>query len=321
MSEPSPNRLRILLTGKDGQVGWELARALTSLGDVTATSRAELDLASDASIRTTVRAVRPHLIVNAAAYTAVDRAENEPQLAQRINADAVATLAAEAKQIGAAMIHYSTDYVFDGAKLTLYMEQDATNPLGVYGRTKLAGEQALAEAGIPYLVLRTSWVYGARGKNFLRTILKLAAEKPELRIVADQTGAPTWSQDIAAATLKIAKRWLPESSGSAAPDKSGIYHLTASGETTWYGFAEEAIRMYGRISATRAKLSHVSPIASAEYPTPAARPKNSRLNCAKLAQSFDCRLPDWKASLAAVLGEIASAETASTEPVATQVTN
>lgn len=296
--------LRILVIGKDGQVGHELAHTLTALGNVTTTSRAELDLASDASIRAAVRRVQPQLIVNAAAYTAVDKAESEPELAQRINADAVATLAAEAKFIGAAMIHYSTDYVFDGTKVAPYMEDDAPNPLGVYGRTKLAGEQALANAGIPYLVLRTSWVYGARGKNFLLTILKLAAEKPELRIVADQIGAPTWSHDIAAATAAIAVRWFG-GSNDALVEQSGIYHLTATGNTTWFGFAAEALRL--RASAVSSKnFARLVPISTAEYPTPAARPKNSQLDCSKLALGFSYRLPEWKVSLATVLGQLDS---------------
>jgi dTDP-4-dehydrorhamnose reductase len=285
---------RILITGRDGQVGRELADSLASLGNVTATSRAELDLTSDDSIRAVVRSVRPHLIVNAAAYTAVDKAESEPELAQRINADAVATLAAEAKAAGASMIHYSTDYVFDGTKTAPYVETDAPHPLGVYGRTKLGGEQALANAGIPYLVLRTSWVYGARGKNFLLTILKLASEKPELRIVSDQFGAPTWSQDIATMTVTIAKHWL------TSPTDSGVYHLTASGETSWYGFAAEALRLR-KLSAPAKEFARLIPISTAEYPTPAARPKNSRLNCGKLESVFAVRFPEWKNSLGAVL--------------------
>ncbi len=296
--------LRILLTGRDGQVGWELERSLSSLGEVTATGRAELDLTSDASIRAAVRTLRPQLIVNAAAYTAVDKAESEPELAQRINADAVARLAAEAKVVGAAMIHYSTDYVFDGAKRTPYLEDDAPSPLGVYGRSKLGGEQALADADIPYLVLRTSWVYGARGKNFLLTILKLAAERPELRIVADQSGAPTWSHDIAAATAAIAQRWMADS-GPAA--RSGIYHLTASGETSWHGFAAAALRLHALIAPSKS-FARLVPISTAEYPTQAARPMNSRLDCGKLENVFDVRLPDWKDSLAAVVGEIHSAD-------------
>jgi dTDP-4-dehydrorhamnose reductase len=290
---------RILITGRDGQVGGELVPAMASLGNVTATGRAELDLTSDDSIRAVVGAVRPNLIVNAAAYTAVDKSESEPELAQRINADAVATLAAEAKAIGAAMIHYSTDYVFDGAKSTPYVEDDPPNPLGAYGRTKLAGEQALAAGGIPYLILRTSWVYGARGKNFLLTILKLASKKPELRIVADQIGAPTWSHDIATATVTIAKQWVE----NADRTQSGIYHLTASGETSWHGFAAEALRL--RTSSAPSKtFAQLIPISTAEYPTPATRPKNSRLNCAKLADVFSVRLPDWNVSLAAVLSQL-----------------
>ena len=294
MNAHSADGLRILIAGRDGQVGWELARSMTGFGSVTAVSRAEMDLASDDSIRAVVRAVKPHLIVNAAAYTAVDKAESEPELARRINADAVATLAAEAKALGAAIIHYSTDYVFDGQKTAPYIEEDATNPLGVYGRTKLAGEQALANAGIPYLVLRTSWVYGTRGKNFLLTILRLAAEKPELRIVADQFGAPTWSRDIASATATMAERWI----GSGAADRSGIYHLTAAGETSWHGFATEALRLQNK------KPARLIPIPTSEYPTPAARPKNSRLDCRKLQNVFGVKLPDWSDSLDKVIREL-----------------
>lgn len=297
----NPDALRILITGRDGQVGRELAHTLAPLGELTATTRAELDLTSDASIRAVVQRVRPQIIVNAAAYTAVDKAESEPVLAQRINADAVATLAAEARTVGAAMIHYSTDYVFDGSKSSPYVEDDETHPLGVYGRTKLAGEQVLAHAGIPYLVLRTSWVYGARGKNFLRTILTLATEKPELRIVDDQTGAPTWAHDIAVATAAIAQRWMQ----TADPTQSGVYHLTAAGKTTWYGFAAEALRLRAALPAAQRKhFARLLPISSAEYPTPAARPKNSQLDCSQLARTFGCKLPDWQTSLARVLGEL-----------------
>lgn len=290
--------LRILVTGRDGQVGRELTRSLAGLGEVTATGRAELDLSSDDSIRSVVREVRPHLIVNAAAYTAVDKAESEPDFARRINAEAVATLAAEAKAVGAAVMHYSTDYVFDGSKATPYVEDDATHPLNVYGRTKLAGERALTVAGIPTLVLRTSWVYSGEGKNFLLTILQLAEEKPELRIVDDQIGAPTWSRDIAVATASVVARWRE---GRFTDDNSGVYHMTAAGKTSWYGFAAEAIRLRSQFAAGT-KLAKLTPISSAEYPMPAARPKNSQLSCEKLAQVFDCRLPDWKASLATFLG-------------------
>lgn len=295
----SPDALRILVTGRDGQVGGELAHTLSALGNVTATSRAELDLTSDESIRAVVQRLRPQLIVNAAAYTAVDKAESEPAIAQRINADAVRMLAAEAKAVGAAMIHYSTDYVFDGSKSAPYLEDDRPNPLGVYGQTKLAGEQALAHAGIPYLVLRTSWVYGLRGKNFLRTILKLAAEKPELRIVDDQTGAPTSAQEIAAATATVTERWMKDRD----PAQSGVYHLTAAGKTTWYGFASAALRLLAPPEPPKI-FARLIPIPSADYPTPAARPKNSQLDCARLQHVFATRLPDWSVSLAAVLRQL-----------------
>lgn len=301
--------LRILVTGRDGQVGYELQDALALIGEVIAVSRKEMNLASADSIRNCIRSVRPKLIVNAAAYTAVDKAESEPELAQRVNADAVAILSEEAKDLGAAVIHYSTDYVFDGTKATPYVEGDPTNPLSVYGATKLAGEQALAVAGIPYLTLRTSWVYGVRGKNFLRTILKLATEKPELRIVADQTGAPTWARDIAAATASIAKRWFKDAGNPLLPEQlfehAGVYHLTAAGETTWHGFAAEAIRIHMQLFPEEGvHFAHLKAIPTSEYSTPAARPRNSRLDCSKVTRVFDIRLPEWSVVLTAVLKEM-----------------
>jgi dTDP-4-dehydrorhamnose reductase len=299
MKEKHSGGLRILLTGRDGQVGRELSRSLTKLGEVTATGRDELDLTSDYAIGDVVHEVRPQLIVNAAAYTAVDKAESEPDFAHRINAEAVATLAAAAKAVGAAVIHYSTDYVFDGSKETPYVESDRAHPLSVYGKSKLDGEKALAAAGIPYLILRTSWVYGGEGKNFLLSILRLAMERSELRVVKDQIGAPTWSRDIANATASIADKWHHD---KFAAGKSGVYHMTAAGKTSWFGFAEEAVRLRAMSAAGKGtKFAQLVPIASSDYPTPAERPKNSELDCAKLAREFDCSLPEWKASVAAVM--------------------
>jgi dTDP-4-dehydrorhamnose reductase len=299
MKEKHSDALRILLTGRDGQVGRELSRSLAKLGDVTATGRDELDLTSDYAIGDVVHEVRPQLIVNAAAYTAVDKAESEPDFAHRVNAEAVETLAAAAKSVGAAVIHYSTDYVFDGTKETAYVESDRPHPLSVYGKSKLDGEKALAAAGIPYLILRTSWVYGAEGKNFLLTILRLAMERPELHVVNDQFGAPTWSRDIANATATIAERWHHEKFARA---KSGIYHMTAAGKTSWFGFAEEAVRLRAKsATAEGTTFARLIAIPSSDYPTPAERPKNSQLNCARVAREFDCSLPEWKTSVAAVM--------------------
>ena len=229
---------KILLTGKNGQVGGELARLLPEIGDVIAVDRQQLDLAHPDQIRRTIRDIRPQLIVNAAAYTPVDQAEEEESVARAINTDAPGVMAEEAKKIGAALVHYSTDYVFDGAKDTPYEETDPTNPLNAYGRTKLDGEHAIRQAAVPHLILRTQWVYGIRGKNFLLTILRLAAEREELRIVSDQFGAPTWSREIARATVNVLSQLLRPNAGAQPFERvSGVYNMTAAGQTNWHQFA------------------------------------------------------------------------------------
>jgi dTDP-4-dehydrorhamnose reductase len=285
--------VKILVTGKTGQVGYELVRSLQPLGEVVAVDSKQMDLRQPGAIREVIRTVQPDLIVNPAAYTAVDRAESEPEVALAINGDAPAIMAEEAKALGAAMIHFSTDYVFDGGKAGAYVEEDAPNPLNVYGKSKLAGEQALQASGVAHLIFRTSWVYGMRGRNFLLTVLRLAQEREELRIVADQHGAPTWCRTIAEATACIAGQ------AAANPDReqwwqrhSGIYHLTAQGQTTWHGFTQAILAHAGL-----KKLPTVLPISSAEYPTPALRPANSTLACKKLQQTF-CELPAWNEALA-----------------------
>jgi len=284
--------MRILLTGANGQVGGELRRTLAGFGEVIAPDRDILDLASADSIAAAVRGARPDLIVNAAAYTAVDRAESEPDLAMSVNGAAPRVLAEEALQSGAMVIHYSTDYVFDGSKAGAYREEDAPAPLNVYGRTKLAGERALADAGCPYLVFRTSWVYGPSGQNFLLTMLKLARERKELKIVDDQFGAPTPARAIAEATADAIAQIAAK--GRLDRDRfremSGIYHMTASGRTSWHGFAVEILRGQEGVAALR-------PIPSAEYPTPATRPKNSLLDNSKLNEDFGISLPDWQVGL------------------------
>ena len=284
--------MKILLTGANGQLGYELLRCLQGLGEIVACDRERLDLANLDQVRDAVKTVAPDLIVNAAAYTAVDRAETEPELALRINAQAPGVMALQAREVGAAIVHFSTDYVFDGAKDGPYNESDRTGPLNVYGETKLLGEQAIVTSGAPYLILRTSWVYGMHGHNFLRTMLRLAAEQDEVRVVADQVGAPTWSRTVAQATAHIlvqarlgGPKWWR--------DNRGTYHLSAQGETSWAGFAEAIMMETG--SACR-----VAPIASSEYPAAARRPRNSRLNSSKLIHRF-CELPDWRDALSLCL--------------------
>ncbi|MHB1023425.1 MAG: dTDP-4-dehydrorhamnose reductase [Acidobacteriaceae bacterium] len=297
---------RILVTGSTGQLGWECVRTLSALGEVYAPERDILDLTNEESIRTTVRTFRPQWIVNPAAYTAVDKAESEPELAYAINRDAVALIAEEARTLGAAVIHYSTDYVFDGTKPSPYVESDATNPVSVYGKSKLAGEQALGASGVPHFIFRTSWVYGARGRNFLLTILRLAQEREELRIVDDQHGAPTWCHDLARMTAEVVKSFEGKaaeqscSAAQAATAYSGVYHACNRGETTWYGFASEALQCLHTMHPAW-KLAKLIPITSAEYPTPAQRPANSRLDCSKLLHQLQIALPEWQLSLQQVL--------------------
>jgi dTDP-4-dehydrorhamnose reductase len=295
---------RILLIGITGQVGWELQRTLSTLGEVIAVGKSvrnaalQMDLAQPDTIRRTLREVKPDLIVNAAAYTAVDKAESEPELAMAINGIAPGLMAEEAKRLGAALIHYSTDYVFDGTKNTPYTEQDQPEPQNIYGKTKLAGELAIQAVGLPYLILRTSWVYGLRGKNFLLTMLKLATEREELRVVDDQVGAPTWSRMIAEATAQIMCRATPDW-GSFIASNSGVYHLSARGQTSWYGFAQ-AIFEHEIKHSTR-RMQRLIAIASEQYPTAAKRPAYSLLDSHKLSSTFGLALPEWERSLELVL--------------------
>ena len=284
--------MKILLTGAAGQLGRELKRSLACLGELIACDHGQLDLANADGLRDTVRKLAPTAIVNAAAYTAVDKAETELATADAINAAAPGILAEEAKRLGALLIHYSTDYVFDGSKASAYNEADAAAPLSAYGRSKLAGEMAIAASGARHLIFRTSWVYGLHGANFLKTMLRLGRRScetgDELRVVDDQIGAPTWSRHLAEVTaLILARRDIP----------IGLYHLAAAGETSWHGYAEAIFA-----EAQRAGLLDKSPvvrrITSAEFPLPAPRPANSKLDCAKFRRDFDLTLPDWRIGLA-----------------------
>jgi dTDP-4-dehydrorhamnose reductase len=267
--------LTILLTGATGQVGWELRKSLAPLGEVKYFDRFGLDLADPSQLVAAARALRPRTIVNAAAYTAVDKAESERDAAFAVNATAPGVLAEEAKRLGALLVHYSTDYVFDGEKAAPYVEDDPTHPVSVYGESKLAGERAIAASGCRYLILRTSWVYGPRGKNFYLTMLRLAKERPELKVVDDQVGAPTSSLEIARATATLLDR-----------DAQGLYHMAAAGETSWCGFARAILKRAG-------STIPVVPIGTKDYPTPARRPRNSRLDCSRLRADFGVALAPW----------------------------
>jgi dTDP-4-dehydrorhamnose reductase len=287
--------MKILIVGQHGQVSRELQRRLGVVGELIVPGRDQLDLTLPDQIRQQVQNVRPDLIINAAAHTAVDLAESAPQTAFAINAIAPGILAQEALSLGIPLIHYSTDYVFDGTKVGPYNEEDRPNPLGVYGKSKLAGERAITDVQGKHLILRTSWVYSAHGRNFLLTMQRLMQEKPELRIVADQIGAPTWAGTIAQSTLALIERWQRD---EAAP--WGTYHLSAQGETSWFGFAQaigEALRKQGKTCA------ELLPIPSSEYPTPATRPLNSRLDCSRLQHEWGVRQPDWRTALHECLAE------------------
>ena len=276
----------ILLTGAAGQLGFELARLLTAHGEVEALDRAALDLADADAVAAAVRRVGPQIIVNAAGYTAVDRAESEPALADAINARAPAVLAEEAKRLDALLIHYSTDYVFDGNSREPYREEDQAKPLNVYGSSKLAGERAITAAGAAHLILRTSWIYGLHGQNFLLTMRRLAATRDELRVVADQFGVPNWSRVLAEATASLVGR-----GPAALAEKTGIYHLSGRGRASWFDFA--------RAIFDGADRPRVVPITTAEYPTPARRPASAVLATDKFEAAFGFALPDWHEMLAA----------------------
>ncbi|MBC7755208.1 MAG: dTDP-4-dehydrorhamnose reductase [Bdellovibrio sp.] len=292
---------KILLTGVNGQVGHALKTKLADY-EVLALSREQLDLTKTHDIKRIVRDIKPNIIINPAAYTAVDKAESEPELAFAINATAAQVLAEEAARLDAGLIHFSTDYVYDGTKISAYVETDEVNPVSVYGKSKLAGEAAIRAVGLPHIILRTSWVYGVYGKNFLKTIVRLAAERDSLRIVGDQFGAPTSSESIADAVVQLVSTWQ-----ATQENQTGTYHFTNDGETSWHGFSCEIVSQYNALvkekdwPTLKAKIENISAITTADYPTPAARPANSRLNNAKLKQVFNVQLPTWQQGLQQVM--------------------
>jgi dTDP-4-dehydrorhamnose reductase len=286
---------RILLIGKIGQVGWELRRTLAPMAQVACVDYPEIDLTTGDSIRRWVHETRPNIVINAAAYTAVDKAESELDKAMKINGVAPGILAEEAKKLGALLVHYSTDYVFDGAKTEPYVETDAPNPLGAYGRTKLAGDEAVRAIGGAHLIFRLCWVYGTRGQNFMLTMMRLAREREKLRVVGDQVGCPTWSRMIAETTALALKQAVAADDLGAF---TGTYHLASSGVTSWHGFADAIIKL---MPADGKKCTQVEAISTAEYPTPTKRPAYSVLSCDKLERVFGLRLPHWEDSLKQVL--------------------
>ncbi|MBD8049557.1 dTDP-4-dehydrorhamnose reductase [Limnohabitans radicicola] len=295
--------MKILLLGKNGQVGWELQRSLAPLGEVIALDRHSSDFCGDLGqperLAQTVADCRPDVIVNAAAHTAVDKAESEPELARRINAEAPAALAQAAARTGAWLVHYSTDYVFDGSGQEPWLEGDATGPLGVYGQTKLEGEQAIAASGCQHLIFRTSWVYAARGGNFAKTMLRLAQERERLTVIDDQWGAPTGADLIADVTAHAMRQALRDAS------VSGVYHLVAGGETSWHGYASHVIAQAQKLRPElNWAVKEIAPVPTTAFPTPAKRPSNSRLNTRKLQSQFALTLPHWQQGVDRLLSEI-----------------
>ncbi|MBK8800910.1 MAG: dTDP-4-dehydrorhamnose reductase [Fibrobacteres bacterium] len=280
------NYNKILIIGRRGQVGWELRRTLAPLGEIVAFDFPDIDLTKPETLRPIVREVAPDLVVNAAAYTAVDKAEDEVEICQAINALAPKVLAEEAARLGARMVHFSTDYVYDGAKDGRWVETDPPGPLSVYGRTKLEGDEAIAATGVQHLIFRLQWVWGTRGANFVKTMLKLARERKELKIIDDQMGAPTWSRHIAEATALAVARWEAQ---------SGIYHMANGGETSWHGFAKAIFEEDPKKSEQ--VLESLLAIPTTAYPTKAARPMNSRMDLSKLHRDFGIRLPCWHEAL------------------------
>ena len=296
--------MKILLFGKNGQVGWELQRSLAPLGELIALQHidnGELcgDLTDSAGIAETIRRVAPDVIVNAAAYTAVDKAESESKLAHAINTAAVGVMATEAKQIGACLVHYSTDYVFDGSGVQPWQETDKTDPLGVYGASKLAGEVLIQQSGCKHLIFRTSWVYAARGNNFAKTMLRLAQERDSLKVIDDQTGAPTGADllaDVTAHAIRVVQQ---------RPEIAGLYHLVATGETSWHGYASFVIDVARRAGVeVKVAADNIQPVPTSAFPTPAKRPHNSRLATTKLQTTFDLTLPHWEVGVQRMLTEI-----------------
>jgi dTDP-4-dehydrorhamnose reductase len=295
--------MKILLLGKNGQVGWELQRSLAPLGELLALDRHSSEHCGDLSqperLAQTVLAWRPDVVVNAAAHTAVDKAESEPELARCLNATAPAALAQAATQIGALLVHYSTDYVFNGQGQSPWQEDDATGPLSVYGQTKREGEQAIVASGCAHLVFRTSWVYAARGGNFAKTMLRLAAERERLTVIDDQWGAPTGAELLADVTAHAVVHALRD-----RQNLSGIYHLAAAGETTWHGYASHVIAQARQLQPGLAlKVNEIAPVPTSAFPTPAQRPRNSRLNTQKLRQAFGLVLPAWQHGVNRMLAE------------------
>ena len=293
--------MKILLLGKNGQIGWELQRALAPLGEVLACGRDHADFEKPEALRALVREAAPDVLVNAAAYTAVDQAESEPERAMQVNAAAVAVLAGEMKRRNGWLVHYSTDYVFDGGKAGYYTESDWPAPQSAYGRSKLAGENIIVDSGCPHLIFRTSWVYAARGGNFARTMLRLAQERDEIKVVADQIGAPTGAELIADISALVLHRVL---SGDRQPSHAGIYHLAAAGETSWYAYAALVLAEAHRLGAKlRVHGDRLIAIPAEQYQTAARRPANSRLDTAKLCDNFQLRMPSWEAGVKRVFAE------------------